>query len=91
MNPHHIAVVSQMCINIGIIATNPNTNQNHITSLRSSKLIPCIKFERFGIICFRVMLQTNKQTNRQRQTPRPIVRAGMGKYVSAAEIRAVND
>ena len=62
-----------MCINIGVIVIsvkNAHSDtvtfeltfqpQNHIIS-RTSKVIPCAKFEHFEIIHFRVTLQTNKQ------------------------------
>ena len=43
---------------------NPNT----ISLPAFSKLIPCTLFERFGIIRFWVMLQTNRQTDKQTDT-----------------------
>jgi len=35
------------------------------TYLEYLKVIPCTKFEHFGIISFWVMLRSNKQTNKQ--------------------------
>jgi len=89
--PHHIAVVSQMCTGIGVLVISvkmhlltlwpwPLPFQPQTTSLLGyPKVIPCIKFERFGVIRFWVMLRTNRQTDRRRRTcypRRPTVSVG---------------
>ena len=78
-NPRHIAAVSQMCNNIGVIdisvknalihrVTLTFQPQNH--TIGYPKVMPYTKFEHSEIILFWVMLQTNRQTDRQtnRQT-----------------------
>jgi len=79
-NPRRNAVVSQICINIGVILISmKNALIDHVTLTFDlstqkpchSKVIPCNKFEHFGIIRFWVMLRTNKQTNRRIRTYYP--------------------
>jgi len=51
-------------------------NSKTVSLLGYPEMIPCTKFEHFGIIRFWVMLRTNKQTNRQtdKQTDSKILR-----------------
>ena len=42
------------------------------------KVIPYTSFEHFGIICFWIMLQTNKQTDKQTVLPMPTDIVGVG-------------